>query len=110
MSAIPAMPSVGFEAGQARSDAPAIPEHIRDTGLTADFVRDLLLKTLYVQGVRTGQQLAEAVALPFGLIDDEILTLQQRRFIEVRGTQGPNRGNYVFDLAGEGRTRAKDAF
>src|SRR5512138_2316072 len=110
MSAIPAMPSTGVESAPPRSDAPRIPEHLSDTGLTPDFVRDLLLKTLYVQGTRTGQQLAEFVALPFGLIDDELLTLQQRRFVEVRGTHGPNRGSYVFDLAGEGRARAKDAF
>ena len=78
------------------------PDRLADTGLTGDFVRDLLLKTLYVQGTRTGQQLAEFVALPFALIDDELLTLQQRRFIEVRGTHGPNRGSYIFDLVGDG--------
>src|SRR6478672_1713909 len=109
MSAMPAASSSEPQPDH-RGDTPPSPDKRSDTGLTADFVRDLLLKTLYVQGTRTGQQLAEFVALPFGIIDDELLTLQQRRFIEVRGTHGPNRGSYVFDLAGDGRARAKDAF
>ena len=109
MSAMPAMNSSDAPRPDRRGDLPPSPDKLADTGLTGDFVRDLLLKTLYVQGTRTGQQLSEFVALPFGLIDDELLTLQQRRFVEVRGTHGPNRGSYVFDLAGDGRARAKDA-
>lgn len=108
MSVIPISSAVAGPSRE-RGDAPPIPDRLSDTGLTPDFIRDLLLKTLYVQGTRTGQQLAEAVCLPFGLIDDELLTLQQRRFVEVRGTHGPNRGSYVFDLVGDGRLRAKDA-
>jgi predicted ATPase with chaperone activity len=110
MSAMPAVSSSDSQMHQRRGDVPPAPDTLSDTGLTADFVRDLLLKTLYVQGTRTGQQLSEFVSLPFSLIDDELLTLQQRRFIEVRGTHGPNRGSYIFDLVGEGRARAKDAF
>jgi hypothetical protein len=109
MSAMPAM-SANESPRERRGNYPEAPDKLSDTGLTGDFVRDLVLKTLYVQGTRTGQQLAEFVAIPFGLLDDELLTLQQRRFIEVRGTHGPNRASYVFDLAGDGRARAKDAF
>ena len=29
--------------------------------------------------------------------------LQQRRLVEVRGTSGPSRGGYTFDLTGGGR-------
>ena len=38
-----------------------------------------------------------------------MLELQQRRFVEVRGTSGPSRGGYLFELAGEGRDRAREA-
>jgi predicted ATPase with chaperone activity len=72
-------------------------------------VRDLILKTLYVQGGRTGHHLTEFLKLPFAIVDDELLSLQQRRFIEVRGTTGPNRASYLFDLAQAGRERAKEA-
>ncbi|HEX5386807.1 MAG TPA: hypothetical protein VFW66_08925 [Gemmatimonadales bacterium] len=92
-----------------RPAVPPMPDTLADTGLSVELVRDLLLKTLYVQGVRTGHELAEAVALPFALVDDELLTLQQRRFIEVRGTTGTNRASYRYEVAGEGRDRARGA-
>ena len=109
MSAVPAIPSLDQEPVPQRPDAPRSPENLDDVGLAPDAVRDLMLKALYVQGSRTGQELAEYVCLPFGLVDEELLTLQQRRFIEVRGTTGPNRASYRFDLGAEGRARAKDA-
>jgi predicted ATPase with chaperone activity len=88
---------------------PPVPDSLADTGLLADAVRDLILKTLYVQGGRTGHHLTEFLKLPFALVDEELLTLQQRRFVEVRGTTGPNRASYLFDLAVAGRDRAKEA-
>jgi len=91
------------------SVAPPVPDTLGDTGLLADAVRDLILKVLYVQGGRTGHYLSEFLSLPFALVDEELLTLQQRRFVEVRGTTGPNRASYLFDLAGAGRDRAKEA-
>jgi predicted ATPase with chaperone activity len=88
---------------------PPVPGSIQDTGLSEEFLVDLLLKTLYVQGVRTGRQLTAAVRLPFTFVDDRLLTLQQRRMVEVLGTSGPNRGSYLFDLTGAGRDRAREA-
>jgi predicted ATPase with chaperone activity len=88
---------------------PPVPELLADTGLTADVVRDLILKALYIKGVRSGHQLSEFLRLPFALIDEQLLALQQRRFLEVRGTTGPHRPSYMFDLAGAGRERARDA-
>jgi predicted ATPase with chaperone activity len=92
-----------------RSDRPPMPETLSATGLGAEFLIDLLLKTLYVQGVRTGQQLVESIRLPFTFVDDQLLTLQQRRFVEVRGTTGHSRGGYLFDLTNAGRDRAREA-
>jgi hypothetical protein len=92
-----------------RSNRPPLPDTLAATGLGAEFVIDLLLKTLYVQGVRTGQQLMESIRLPFTFVDDQLLTLQQRRFVEVRGTTGHSRGGYLFDLTGAGRERAREA-
>jgi predicted ATPase with chaperone activity len=91
------------------SPEPPVPETVRDTGLSEEFIVDLLLKTLYVQGARTGQQLTGSVRLPFAFVDDRLLSLQQRRLVEVRSTTGPNRGGYLFDLTGAGRERAREA-
>ena len=89
--------------------APPMPQRVEDTGLSAEFIIDLIIKTLYAQGARTGQQLCDAVCLPFPFVDEQVLSLQQRRMIEVRGTSGPSRGGYMFDLTAEGRARAREA-
>jgi predicted ATPase with chaperone activity len=94
--------------GEAHSRPPS-PETLADTGLSGENVTDLLLKTLYIQGARTGYQLVEVVHLPFHFVDERMLDLQQRRLVEVRGTTGLSRAGYVFDLTAEGRERARDA-
>ena len=88
---------------------PTPPATVSDTGLPEEFITDLLLKVLYVQGSRTGQQLTDVVKLPFPFVDSRLLDLQQRRLIEVRGTTGHSRAGYVFDLTGAGRDRGRDA-
>jgi predicted ATPase with chaperone activity len=93
----------------AESAAPPRPETLAATGLSGEFIIDLLLKTLYVQGARTGQHLTDVVRLPFDFVDEQLHSLQQRRLVEVRSTSGPSRGGYTFDLAPGGRERAREA-
>ena len=88
--------------------APPLPETLEQTGLSSSFVSDLLLKTLYVQGTRSGDELAAFIRLPFSILDDELLTLQQRRLVEVQGTKGRGRRGYNFELTGEGRNRCRE--
>ncbi len=89
--------------------APPLPQTLEDTGLSEEFIVDLALKTIYVQGPRTGKQLTDAIKLPFPFVDEQLLTMQQRRFIEVKSTQGASRAGYLFDLTQMGRDRARDA-
>jgi predicted ATPase with chaperone activity len=88
---------------------PEVPESLADTGLGDSQVIDLLLKTLYQRGSLTGSALASAVALPLSVLDDLLLTMTQRRFVEVLGTSGHGRGGYLFELTEEGRNRAEAA-
>jgi predicted ATPase with chaperone activity len=88
---------------------PRAPERLEDLGLSSEFVIELLLRTLYVQGARSGQELSDAVRIPFILLDDLLLSLQQRRLAEVLGTNGVGRGAYIFDLTDTGRGRAREA-
>ena len=105
-----ATPTIVTEPGFAPvAGIPPVPDALGDTGLSGDTVRDLILKVLYVQGARTGHYISEFLRLPFAVVDEEVLTLQQRRFIEVRGTTGPNRASYLLDLVAAGRDRAKEA-
>ncbi len=89
--------------------APPVPETIRETGLTPESVTALTLKTLYVQGALTGRRLSERLHVPFEIIDDILLALQQRHLIEVGGVRGHGRGSYVYDLTAAGRERAQEA-
>jgi predicted ATPase with chaperone activity len=109
MSSLPLSSRARPGRGPAERMAPPPPETIADTGLSPEFIIDLLLKTLYVQGARTGQHLTDVVRLPFDFVDSQLLMLQQRRLVEVRGTSGPSRGGYTFDLTGAGRERAREA-
>ena len=107
MSSAPVVSPYGRTLEHPDTVEPPVPESIGDTGLSEEFIVDLLLKTLYVQGVRTGRQLTASVRLPFSFVDDRLLSLQQRRLVEVLGTGGPNRGSYLFDLTGAGRDRSR---
>ena len=89
--------------------SPFAPDTIADTGLTPEAVIELLLKTLYVQGARTGQQLVDSICLPFPLVDEQLMILQHQRVIEVKRTSGAGRGGYVFDLTSTGNERAREA-
>lgn len=93
----------------ATPEAPPVPERWADLGLGREAVADLALKTLYAQGAQAGQRLAELLAIPFGLLDEVLLPLQQRRMVEVRSAGGHARPAYVFDLSGPGRERAREA-
>ncbi len=87
---------------------PSPPVTTADTGLTPGLISDLILKALYNLGARTGDELRAFVRLPFGILDEQLVDLQQRRLIEVR-EGGQSRVTYTFDLTGEGRSRARDS-
>jgi predicted ATPase with chaperone activity len=89
--------------------APEPPATLAETGLVPESIDDLLLKTLYVQGARTGRELADALALPFDILDERMLLLQEQRRLQVVATVGPNRGSYRFNLSDAGHLRAQQA-
>lgn len=93
----------------ARSVAPEVPETLEETGLSTEAVTGLALKTLYVRGARTGQELVDDIRLPFAILDETLHDLQRRMLVEVRGAKGHGRGGYTFDLTGTGRERAREA-
>lgn len=88
--------------------APPVPDTLEDTGLSASFLTDLILRALYMQGSRTGAELEDVLKLPFHILDEQLLTLQQRRLVEVLGTTGVGRRTYTFEISGEGRTRTRE--
>ena len=101
-AAMPADPDDPFEQA-----APPIPITIADTGLSPSLIEDLVLKMMYDRGAMPGQVLRDSIKLPFAIIDEQLVDLQQKRFVEVRGTTGQSRATYIFDLTTAGRERAR---
>lgn len=87
---------------------PPVPENWDQIRLPLRFVEDLILKMLYRRGALTGEQISDAVKLPFWALDAELLAFQQRRMVEVRGKGLHGRRAYVFDLTTEGRQRVRE--
>jgi hypothetical protein len=88
------------------SQPPPCPLTVKESGLTEGQISDLLLKTLYRQGARTGEEMARFLCLAYPVLDDLLLTLQQRHFVEVLATRGHGRSGYTFGLTQEGQSRA----
>lgn len=60
------------------TEVPPAPATLSDTGLSAEGLSDLMLKTLYVQGSRSAQQLADLLGLAFDIVDEQLLRLQEQ--------------------------------
>ena len=85
---------------------PPVPQSIADTGLSADQIEQLLVKTLYA-GEAMGMALAESLRLPFALLEPLVERLRAERVIEVRGATGTGTASYRYALTDLGRDRAR---
>jgi hypothetical protein len=84
---------------------PPPPQTIAETGLHQDTLAQLMLKTL-VAGESSGTQLAEAMRLPYSVLDAMIQHARVEKLIEVRGTSGTGNAGYRYALTDLGRDRA----
>jgi predicted ATPase with chaperone activity len=91
------------------SECPRAPRTLADTGLSASFLFDLTLKTLYYQNEMKGSELADALRLPFHVVEETLETLKRERLVEVKGVEGPSRAAYRFIILSAGRDRAREA-
>src|SRR5471030_1160299 len=90
-------------------EAPTAPDSLRQAGLSLNFLNDLLMRTLYVQGVMLGLDLARNVCLPFKVIEESLKFLKDEKCVEVQGGDLIGRVSYRFMLTELGRRRAQDA-
>ena len=88
-----------------RTPAPPVPATLEDTGLGADQIEQLLVKTLY-GGEATGLMLAERLRLPFSILEAIIERMRFEHLIEVRGTTGTSAAGYRYAMTDLGRGRA----
>ncbi len=83
---------------------------VEDTGLSELWLQDLALKILYFRGYLTGFKVAEAMALPFaGLVDQLLEALKREKFVEVKTQVGFGEGAYQYAITGAGMARAREA-
>ena len=86
--------------------APPVPKSLHETGLSADQVEQLLIKTLY-GGEATGLTVAERIRLPFTMIEPLVERLRTEQLVEVRGSAGAGSATYRYALTDGGRDRAR---
>ncbi len=93
-------------AGPPPPDPPASPASLKETGLPADLVEQLVVKVLYT-GEAAGTTLAERLQLPFALLEAVLQHARAERLVEVRGTAGVGTASYRYALTDLGRDRAR---
>ncbi|WP_026370359.1 AAA family ATPase [Kallotenue papyrolyticum] len=81
--------SASASTGPAVLQLPPEPATLAQTGLTMGFLAELALKHIYFAGVLAGQQLAEALHLPFlGVVDEVLNFLKEEEYVDIMGAQG----------------------
>ena len=83
------------------------PRTLAETGLSRNFIAELIAKHLYSAGVLTLRQLAGRMALAGPVLDDLILFLRAEAYVEVRSAIDDNGSRYA--LTDRGRALALDA-
>ena len=86
--------------------APAVPTTLGETGIGADVIEQLLIKSLF-GGEATGLVAADALRLPFSVLEPFIEHARAERLIEVRGATGTGAAGYRYALTDAGRSRAQ---
>ena len=103
---------LGVKESARASFVPSPITRVEETGLSGLWLQDLALKVLYYQGYMSGFKIAEAMALPFpGVVDQLLEMLKREKLIEVKTAQqvGLGEGTYVYGITGLGIRRAQEA-
>src|SRR5919108_3683067 len=85
---------------------PPAPATLADTGLPADQVVQLFMKSLYT-GEASGTVLAERLRLPYQILEPLIERARHEQLIEVKGAAGTGTAAYRYSLTDLGRNRTR---
>jgi hypothetical protein len=93
------------------TDAPFRPQpnSVEETGIGFGQLLDLAVKTIYYGGRPSARDVAEAMALPFNVVDNTLAFLKREQFIEVVGSSGVGEQQYQYALSEKGTERAVEA-
>ena len=85
------------------------PASVEDTGLTVQFIADLVLKAIYFNNAITAQRITEILCLPYFNVVDRALTLLKREeLIEVSGSNGFGELGYQHGISPKGVVRVHE--
>src|SRR5438034_1272689 len=90
-------------------EAPSPPESLQEAGMSMGLLTDMILRTLYQQGMMLGLDLARFLCLPFKIVEEGIRFLKDEKCVEVPGGELIGRVSYKFVLTDLGRRRAQDS-
>jgi hypothetical protein len=82
---------------------------LEDTGLTSDAIASLLMKWLY-RGETRGVDLADAICLPWDILEPLLLHMRGEQLVEVKSASGIGTAGYRYALTDAGRDRTKRHF
>lgn len=86
---------------------PPEPASLAATGLSMGFLSELVLKHIYFAGMLSGQQLADALKLPFlNVVDVALNFLKEEEYVDITGAQGgfyERAFQYVITSKGRGK-------
>ncbi|MFP2912712.1 ATPase, partial [Pyxidicoccus sp. 3LFB2] len=79
---------------------PAQPRNLEETGLSATFIEELVLKALFAAGEMRGMDLAARLQLPTSIVDDTIEGLRRQKYVDIRGGggSGVGRSTMIYQL------------
>ena len=88
---------------------PAPPQTLDDTGLSAQFLRDLLVKILYFAGSATTETLRMRIGLPYDIVERLLDDLKADHEVEVGSASRFNEMGFKYRLTSRGELHAQDA-
>src|SRR3989441_13109161 len=89
---------------------PPEPQSIEQTGLSLGFLADLALKTLYLRGQMSGNEIASSLGLPLTNVVERVLDfLKSERLVEIRGGAGVSAASYRYVVGDRGSEKAQEA-
>ncbi|NJK80519.1 MAG: ATP-binding protein [Chloroflexaceae bacterium] len=91
------------------SYVPPLPTSIEETGLNRTFLAEHTLRILYSRGRITGAELAEALALFYGIVDPLLQEMRAGGLIDIAGQRGYGDFNYEYVLTPAGYQASADA-
>ncbi len=86
---------------------PAEPESLEETGLSPVVIETLIIKFLLQVGSASGREIAARICLPFRILEDMLLALRSRQFLQHKGQS--QLSDYIYALTDLGAERARAA-